>query len=80
MEDDFDETCRFLKDNKGIISKVAQINPYIKLSPCEAEEPTISQEAIQRRIATLVDILDSEKIPYTRAFINNLVDVATLPA
>ena len=67
-EKDFQETIQFITHNKRIIPKIAQVNPYIDYLNLEY---TPSPQAI-KRIDYLLSLLQKEKIPYTKSFINNL--------
>jgi radical SAM superfamily enzyme YgiQ (UPF0313 family) len=67
-ENDFKETVRFIIKNKAIIPKIAQINPYIDYF---SSNYVPSQKVIER-VNYLISILERERIPYTRGFINNL--------
>lgn len=73
-EQEFMETCSFLRHNRSVIKKIAQINPYIKLAPIRPNQPTEDPVRTQKRIRAILELLDSEGIRYTNAFINNLVD------
>ncbi len=68
-ESDFQETIDFLSCHKKLVSKIAQINPYIDYFD---PDHTVSCTAGQRA-QKLIDLLDREHIRYTKSFINNLV-------
>ncbi|OQX81198.1 MAG: hypothetical protein B6D56_02865 [Candidatus Omnitrophica bacterium 4484_70.1] len=67
-EKDFRETVDFIIQNKKIIPKIAQINPYINYF---VDPPHVSKIGIER-VHHLVNILQKERIPFTKSFINNL--------
>lgn len=71
-EEDFRDTIDFIVQNKGIITKIAQINPFIDYLG-NFPDLLFPQRETEQRIKTLVSVLKSEKIKYTRSFINNLV-------
>lgn len=66
---EFKETFNFIKNNKILIKKIAQINPFINYFE---ERATPSKTGLQRS-KLLVELAAEEKIPYTKAFINNLI-------
>jgi len=66
---DFEETIQFIVDNKDIIPKIAQVNPYMDYF---SSSYTPSKEAITR-VNRLISVLREENIPYTKSFINNLL-------
>jgi len=72
-EKDFRQTLCFIKNNKAIIPKIAQINPFARYSPAQANKQSPQQHArARKRLASLVALCEKEHIKFTRAFINNL--------
>ncbi len=80
---EFAETIRFIGENKDLIPKIAQINPFIIYHGAtigrELESSKgsykINQEfsASLERVNALVDYLKSENIIFTPSFVNNLI-------
>ncbi len=68
-EKNFEETVNFIVKNKSIIPKIAQINPYIDYFTRNYTPQAFALQKVNR----LVKILEKEKIPYTKSFINNLI-------
>ncbi|MBU1121937.1 MAG: B12-binding domain-containing radical SAM protein [Candidatus Omnitrophica bacterium] len=71
-ETDFNQTLSFIIKNKRIIPKIAQINPFIDYFADSNDNSTPSKEAINR-VQTMINTLKTEKIRYTKRFINNLI-------
>lgn len=71
-EADFWETYHFLKNNKPLIPKIAQVNGVFGLPGTPIEGITPNQALIQQRVRLLCEMFEQEKIIYTPAFINNL--------
>jgi len=70
-EADFNSTLEFVIKNKNIIPKIAQANPFIDYMAKDKQEfPT---KPAKERIRQFVEAIESEKIKYTKSFINNLV-------
>lgn len=72
QESDFNNTINFIRNNKKIIPKIAQVNPFVDYlaSYPKIEFPT--NKALQE-VNVLVNMLKKEKIKYTKGFINNLI-------
>ncbi|RKY26860.1 MAG: hypothetical protein DRP61_05280 [Candidatus Omnitrophota bacterium] len=73
-EEDFKKTLEFLKKNKKIIPKIAQVSsftPY-KNSLIYKENPKIEPSLVNRRLKKLVKFIEREKIPHKKVFIDNL--------
>ena len=68
-ESDFKETIDFIAENKAVIPKIAQVNPYINYF---SSSYTASKQATER-VQRLISLLRKENIPYTKSFINNLL-------
>jgi len=69
---DFDETINFILKNKDIIPKIAQANPFTDyLGNFSSQD--IQFKETTKRMKKFINILRSEKIKYTRSFIDNLV-------
>ena len=73
-EEDFRKTLEFLKKNKRIIPKIAQISGFTlyKNSLIYKENPKIEPSLINRRLREIVKFIEREKIPHKKAFIDNL--------
>jgi radical SAM superfamily enzyme YgiQ (UPF0313 family) len=67
----FQETLAFIRQNKANIPKIAQANPFVDYLETFAGERFPSQAA-KERISLFLHIIEEEKIPYTKSFINNL--------
>ncbi|MFH1767824.1 MAG: radical SAM protein [Candidatus Omnitrophota bacterium] len=67
-DNDFNTTVRFIIENKNIIPKIAQVNPFVDYF---AKEENVAAEAI-KRVDKFIAIINKEKIPFTKSFINNL--------
>jgi len=72
-EDDFKNTLDFIVKNKKIIPKIAQANPYIDYF-ADSEDNAFPTQAAKQRINKFINIIQAEKIKYTKGFINNLID------
>lgn len=68
---DFKETLHFIKKNKNIIPKIAQANPFVDYLSCFKGIKN-SSENKKEKIDEFLQFIQSEKIPYTKHFINNL--------
>ncbi len=69
---DFKETLDFITKNKKIIPKIAQANPFVDYLGNFPGE-TFPSETAKKRIKTFLKVIETEKIRYTKSFINNLV-------
>jgi len=69
---DFNETVYFILQNKNIIPKIAQANPFTDYLSDFSSRDIDSREAT-KKLKKFTNILQSEKIKYTRSFINNLI-------
>lgn len=70
-EKDYFQTLEFIKDNKNIIPKIAQVNPFVDyLGEFKDKFPTPQG---LRRVLGFIKFLQNEKIRYTKSFINNLI-------
>ena len=67
---DYLETLSFIKNNKSIIPKIAQVNPFIDYLK-EFNENFPTPEGLNR-VSSFIKFLQNEKIKYTKSFINNL--------
>lgn len=72
---EFEETCAFIKENKHIIPKIAQINPFIPYrgTPAAAMFCTADEKSGLEKMNALVSLCMEEKIPFTRGYIGNLL-------
>jgi radical SAM superfamily enzyme YgiQ (UPF0313 family) len=70
-EKDFKETIDFIIKNKKLIPKIAQANPFVDYLGNLGN--TYPSEEAKLRILKFLRILELEKIPYTKSFINNLI-------
>jgi len=68
---DFLETIEFIRKNKKIIPKIAQINPFVDY--LDEFKNKINPLLVQKRLNYFMKFLEKEKIRYTKAFINNLL-------
>lgn len=78
-EDDFhfQETLAFLKENKKIIPKIAQLNcfvPYPASDIMKTPVPWHPQKHLRKRLRKAVDFILKEKIRHKKSFIDNLYD------
>ena len=70
-ENDFNQTISFITSNKKIISKIAQVNPFVDyLDEYTQEFPTAEG---RNRVKHFIELLSNENIRYTKSFINNLI-------
>jgi len=69
-EEDFAETVIFIVKNKKIITKIAQVNPFVDYFLKNQR----NRKEILNRVNKFINIVKKEKIPYTKGFINNLID------
>ena len=70
-EKDFKETISFIKENKSIIPKIAQLNPFVCYEPSQINRE-IERGASLERVRILTKLFKQEKIRFTPAYINNL--------
>lgn len=70
-ESDFNDTLNFVVKNRKIIPKIAQVNPFVDYFS-NSNNLSVSAEA-KSRISRFLQVLEKEKIRYTKSFINNLV-------
>ncbi len=68
---DFADTVNFILKNKKVIPKIAQVNPFIDYMK-NFRQNERSKETALKRVSSLIEVIQGEKIPYTKAFINNL--------
>jgi radical SAM superfamily enzyme YgiQ (UPF0313 family) len=66
---EFKQTVNFIKNNRKLIPKIAQINPYVDYYSSSLDY-NIENLA---KVKQLIKLIKSEKIPYTNSFINNLI-------
>lgn len=73
-EKDFQETINYIKQQKNIIKKIAQVNPYIYYPGTDVDY-TQGYNFLKGlyKINTLLEVFKKEKIKYTNAYINNLI-------
>ncbi|MCX7821761.1 MAG: B12-binding domain-containing radical SAM protein [Brevinematales bacterium] len=73
-EKEFDETLKFLMDNKDKIPKIAQVSIFRNYPGITARKITpIEENEALKRLDRLVDFLEKNNFNYTRSYINNLV-------
>lgn len=74
--DDFEQSVRFVLDNKDLIVKVEQINPftYYDGTPVPARGDYRNHPDVYRRFEFFVEVLRHHDIRITKAFIGNLMD------
>jgi len=70
-ETDFQETLSFILENKRIIPKIAQANPFVDYLD-NLKKNTYPTEEANMRVEKFLQLLDNEKIKYTKSFIRNL--------
>jgi len=76
-EKEFKETLNFLKKNKKLIPKVAQISPFIPYAPSLIYRRGVRSSNLKiglERAKIILKVLEETQIKYTQYFINNLVD------
>ena len=71
-ETDFKETLDFIIQNKKIIPKIAQANPFVDYMG-NFPDGTFPDVSSNERIKLFLRAIEAEKIKYTKNFINNLV-------
>ncbi|MCX8058544.1 MAG: radical SAM protein [Spirochaetes bacterium] len=75
-EQDFELTLKFLKENKKLIPKIAQINPFILYESLEGDfdkEEIIPDEVITERYKKLIDFIKKENFNFTEEYLGNLI-------
>ncbi|MBF0252177.1 MAG: B12-binding domain-containing radical SAM protein [Candidatus Omnitrophica bacterium] len=75
-EEDFMDTVDFLVENKEIIRKIEQINPYVHYEGIDIPESYDyrEREVSLKRAKKLIEIIKKEKIKHTNAYMLNLVE------
>ncbi len=69
-EQSFNETLDFIKNNKHVISKIAQVNGLKILPGIDlAAQPA---DVVQDRVQRFIKLLEKDGIVFTREFVNNL--------
>jgi len=68
---DFNKTLQFIKKNKNLIPKIAQVNPFIDYL-ADFKDKTYPRKRANTRVNEFLKLINQEKIKYTRSFINNL--------
>ncbi|MFA5007863.1 MAG: radical SAM protein [Candidatus Omnitrophota bacterium] len=71
-EADFRQTLGFIVRNKKIIPKIAQANPFVDYIG-DFPGKTFPSEEAGERIKLFLQTIETEKIKYTKSFINNLI-------
>jgi radical SAM superfamily enzyme YgiQ (UPF0313 family) len=72
---DFNQTLLFIKDNKGFIPKIAQVNPFVGYPPAQINKTDLASNTVaKQRVNMFIKMFERENIKYTRSFINNLVE------
>ncbi|MFW6130488.1 MAG: B12-binding domain-containing radical SAM protein [Atribacterota bacterium] len=72
-EIDFKKTINFIKENKNNIKKIAQINHYKHYPGTKIYKNNINKNKSNRKVDTILNLLDEEGIGYTSKFIQNLI-------
>ena len=73
--EDFIDCVDFLVNNKKLIPKIEQVNPFIKYRGISAvNEDMVGEDERLRRVSYLMKRIKEEKIKYTDAFIMNLTE------
>ncbi len=70
-EEDFRENIQFIVRNKKVITKIAQVNPFVDYLGTFSDRDFPTEEA-KARIKRFIKVLKDNKIRYTKSFINNL--------
>jgi radical SAM superfamily enzyme YgiQ (UPF0313 family) len=74
-EEDFKHTLLFIKNNKRIIPKIAQVNPFVEYPPSKINKTDLTSAKTSReRVPKLIKMFDEENIKHTSSFINNLIE------
>jgi len=76
-EEDFLCTLSFLKENKKLIPKIAQVNPFILLENSLLKEEGITplpQTIVKKRMKKVLKLIKNEGLRHRLSFINNLAD------
>ncbi|MBN2483941.1 MAG: radical SAM protein [Candidatus Omnitrophica bacterium] len=68
-ESQFLETYEFIRNHKELIPKIAQVNPYVDYF----RDDLVPSDTGGDRVRKLIEMFKTEKIRYTKSFINNLV-------
>ncbi len=77
-EKEFKQTLDFLRENKNLILKVAQISTFTPYQPSLIYRRGVKNSDLKlglKRARKLLKVLEEEGIKYTQYFINNLIDV-----
>ena len=69
---DFNETVDFIKKNRRIIPKIAQVNPFVDYLNCYKAQTFPSAQGTSR-VDRFLGLLEDLNIKYTKSFIANLV-------
>lgn len=70
-EKEFRETVNFITKNKKIIPKIAQANLFLDYLN-NFSGKYLPENKIKKRLQSFINIIDKEKIKYTKSFIGNL--------
>jgi len=74
-KEDLKKTIDFLKENKNIIPKIAQVSgfiPYKNSIIFKEKNNGLADIEINRRLRKITNFIEKEKIPHKKAFIDNL--------
>lgn len=75
-EDDFNLTLKFLKENKKLIPKIAQINPFIYYPSLKneiEENEIICKEEVENRYKKIINFIKKENFNFTNEYLGNLI-------
>ncbi len=70
-EEDFKATLNFIQKNKYLIPKIAQANPFLDYMNSFPKQK-YSTPAAEKRVDKFIEVMEEEKIRYTKSFIGNL--------
>jgi len=69
---DFEQSLKFIVENKNIIPKIAQANPFVDYLGDFPDTAFPAKEA-EQRVDRFIKTIQEHNIRYTKSFINNLV-------
>ncbi len=75
-EHDFKESLRFLIDNKDIIPKIEQVNPFVYYEGTDVDKNSdfYHNRQLPNRVEYFIERLKEHRFKMTKAFLNNLVE------
>ncbi len=73
-EEEFNETLNFLRENKGLIPKIAQVSIFKNYPGINARKITKEEEYVAlKRFEIIADFLEKNGFNYTSSYLNNLI-------